>query len=153
MRLPGSSIIQSFIPYLVSRKVTIGKFILVSGSAVIINLVLLFLMVRYLGFHTLLRENIANIISMELSIIYNFFMSRAFTWRHRPRYGGGKLLIQIVKFHITIGITLLFRAILFPLLQHFGVFYMINAAIGILIAAIFNFFAYDMLIFKEGETK
>lgn len=123
---------------------------MVSGSAVILNLFLLFLMVRYLGFSTLLGENVANAISMELSIIYNFLMSRAITWSDRPRERGRRLFIQMVKFHITIGITILFRLALFPMLQRFGVFYIYNAAIGIALAAVFNFVVYDTMIFKKG---
>jgi dolichol-phosphate mannosyltransferase len=142
----------SVISYIRHRKLIIGKFLIVSGSAVVINLLLLFLMVRYWGFNTLLRENAANIISMELSIIYNFFMSRAFTWSDRDKEKGIKLFIQIVKFHVAIGITLLFRAALFPILQQFGIFYIINAAIGIALAAIFNFLIYDAFIFKKRSA-
>ena len=127
-----------------------GKFLIVSGSAVILNFLLLFLMVEYLGFETPLGENVANAISMELSIIYNFFMSRAITWGDRYKEKGSRLLIQIVKFHIAIGITVLFRLVLFPILQRFGVFYMYNAAIGIALVAVFNFAVYDTLIFKKG---
>jgi dolichol-phosphate mannosyltransferase len=141
---------RKIISYISRRKVTIGKFLIVSGSAVALNLLLLLLMVRYLGFDTPLGENAANAISMELSIIYNFFMSRSITWRDRYREKGSRLLIQMVKFHITIGITVLFRLVLFPILQQFGVFYVYNAAIGIASAAVFDFVVYDTLVFKKG---
>jgi len=51
---------RRIISYVVRRKLTIGKFLIVSGSAVALNLLLLFLMVRYLGFGTRLGENVAN---------------------------------------------------------------------------------------------
>ncbi|MGD0795814.1 MAG: GtrA family protein [Dehalococcoidales bacterium] len=149
MKILRENVARNIIIYITRRKLIMVKFLVVSGSAVAINLVLLFLMVRYWGFDTVLRENAANIISMEISIIYNFFLSRAFTWSDRHKEKGGRLVIQILKFHVAIGITLLFRAALFPILQHFGVYYIINAAIGIIIAAIFNFFIYDALIFRE----
>ena len=139
------------ISYVGRRKLTIGKFLIVSGSAVGLNLLLLFLMVRYWGFDTPLLENVANAVSMELSIIYNFFMSRAITWADRHKEYGRRLFIQMLKFHLPIGITVLFRLGLFPLLQLLGVFYILNAAIGIAIAAVFNFVIYDTLIFKKGE--
>ena len=153
MKISRNILVRNIVEYIKRRKIIIVKFLVVSGSAVVINLVLLFLMVRYLGFNTLWRQNAANIISMELSIIYNYFLSRAFTWSDRRHEKGGKLVIQIVKFHVAIGITLLFRAFLFPLLQHFGVFYILNAAIGIILAAIFNFFVYDTLIFRERKKE
>ena len=139
------------ISYVDSRKSTIGKFLIVSGSAVGLNLLLLFLMVNYWGFDTPLLENVANAVSMELSIIYNFFMSRAITWANRQKEYGRRLFIQMLKFHLTIGITVVFRLGLFPLLQMLGVFYILNAAIGIAISAVFNFIIYDTKIFKEGE--
>ena len=139
------------ISYISRRRLTIGKFLIVSGSAVALNLLLLFIMVRYLGFSTRLGENVANATSMELSIIYNFFMSRAITWADRHKEHGRRLFIQMLKFHLAIGITVLFRLGLFPILQLLGVFYILNAAIGIAIAAVFNFVIYDTLIFKKGE--
>jgi len=142
--------VKKVISYVSYRKLTIGKFLVVSGSAVALNLLLLFLMVRYLGFNTPLGENLANALSMELSIIYNFFMSRMFTWSDRIKESGKRLFLQIVRFHVTIGATILLRIFLFWLLQQLGVFYLINAAIGIGLAAIFNFIVYDTLIFKRG---
>ena len=143
--------IKTIISYISCRRLTIGKFLIVSGSAVVLNLLLLFLMVRYLGFSSQLGENVANATSMELSIIYNFFMSRAITWADRHKEYGKGLFIQMLKFHLTIGITILFRLALFPILQLFGMFYILNAAIGIAIAAGFNFVIYDTLVFKKGE--
>jgi len=147
----GPAGIKVIISYISRRRLTIGKFLIVSGSAVALNLFLLFIMVRYLGFSTRLGENVANATSMELSIIYNFFMSRAITWADRHKEHGRRLFIQMLKFHLAIGITVLFRLGLFPILQMLGVFYILNAAIGIAIAAVFNFVIYDTLIFKRGE--
>ena len=57
----------------------------------------------------------------------------------------------MLKFHLAIGITILFRLALFPILQLLGVFYILNATIGIAIAASINFVIYDTLVFKKGE--
>jgi dolichol-phosphate mannosyltransferase len=142
---------RNVIPYLSSNRQVIFKFVLVSGSAVILNLLLLYFMVRYLGLNTAWGENIANILSMEISVIYNFFLSRAITWGDRPREHGWRLFMQLVKFHIAIGITTLMRIGLFALLQWLGVFYLLNATIGIVIAACLNFIAYNTLVFKGGN--
>ena len=138
--------------YISRRRLIIGKFLIVSGSAVILNFLLLCLMVGYLGFSSSLGEHVANAISMELSIIYNFFLSKAITWKDRHQEKGRKLFIQIVKFHVTIGITMLFRLGLFALLQTLGVHYLINAGIGIAVSALFNFLLYDKLIFMKEES-
>jgi dolichol-phosphate mannosyltransferase len=132
-----------------SKQKVILKFIVVSGSAVIINLVLLYILVKFFKLDDKIGENIANAISMEISIIYNYFMGRAITWRDRPREKGTRLLLQLLKFHLAIGSTLLFRLTLFPVLQHFGVTYIINAAIGIALSSILNFLIYDNYVFKK----
>ena len=144
-----NTLVKSIIFYFASRKATIVKFFIVSGSAVGINLILLFLMVRYFGFDNRFLENVANAVSMELSIIYNFFLSRAITWNDRVKEKGARLFVQILQFHLAIGVTIVFRLLLFPALQHPGVPYLLNAAIGIALAAIFNFFAYDAVVFKK----
>jgi putative flippase GtrA len=135
--------------YISRRRLTIAKFLVVSGSAVAINLGLLYLLVNYLGFDSAWGQNGANIISMEISIVYNYFLSKAITWRDRYQETGRGLLIQVIKFHVTIGITILGRMGLFAVLQLAGVNYLINAAIGIALSAVFNFMVYDTLIFKK----
>jgi len=142
---------RNIISYVSRRKMNIGKFLIVGGSAVALNLLLLFLMVRYLGFDTSLLENLANAVAMEIGIVYNFFMSRAITWSDRHKEKGRRLFIQMVKFNLTVGVTVLFRLALFPALQYFGVTYIYNAAIGIALAAVFDFAIYDTLVFKIKE--
>ncbi|MBM4452966.1 MAG: GtrA family protein [Chloroflexi bacterium] len=139
------------VSYIVQRRFTIIKFLVVGGSAVILCLLTLFILVNYLGFDTKLGENVANAISMELSIIYNFFMSRAITWRDRHKESGGSLVVQMLKFHLALGISIVTRLVLFAALQFLGVFYIINAAIGMVLVAAFNFVAYDTMIFRKRE--
>jgi dolichol-phosphate mannosyltransferase len=142
---------EKILDYVGHRRLTIGKFLIVSGSAVLLNLGLLYAMVNYMGFGGSLGQNIANAISMELSIVYNFFLSRAITWNDRRLEKGSKLIAQIFKFHVTIGITLLFRLGLFAVLQLLGIQYLINACVGIAISALFNFRVYDAVIFKKEK--
>jgi putative flippase GtrA len=151
MKFSGIGIVRSVVFYITERKVIIGKFFLVSGSAVLLNLLLLFIMVRYLGMDSRLGENMANFFSMELGIIYNFFLSRAITWKDRNKEHGFRLFVQICKFHIAIGITIVMRTALFAFLQMLGVFYILNAIIGIALAAGFNFVVYDSLIFERRK--
>lgn len=132
------------------RRDTLVKFVFVSGSAVLVNLISLHVLIQDLGFNSSLGENIANILSLEISIIYNFVLSRAITWNDRPKVHGLQLFVQLVKFQGAIGITTVMRIGLFALLQFAGIGYILNASIGIAIAAFFNFIAYDRIVFKEG---
>ncbi|MDD4877105.1 MAG: GtrA family protein [Dehalococcoidales bacterium] len=128
----------------------IGKFLVVGGSAALLTLLILYVLVDHLGFNTKLGENVANLIGMELGIIYNYFMMRAITWQDIPKEAGKNLFIQILKFHAALIMTTLLRLILFALLQFLNVYYIINAAIGILLVAALNFIAYDTMIFKDN---
>jgi dolichol-phosphate mannosyltransferase len=141
--------IKTYIFQKIKSPAIIGKFLLVSGSAVVLNILLLFLLVNNLGFNSNLGENIANILSMEVSIVYNFFLSRKITWGDREKEFGKNLWFQVFKFHMTIGITIVFRIVLFYILQLLNIFYLLNAAIGIAISALFNFTVYDTIIFKN----
>jgi len=133
------------------KPAVLAKFVIVSGSAVILNLLLLYLLVQYMQFNTTLGENVANAISMEIAIIYNFLMSRAITWSDRKKEAGHQLFYQLIKFHLTIGITILLRLVLFFFLQMTSLHYLLNAAIGIALASAINFVAYDTLIFQKKE--
>ncbi len=50
----------------------VQKFVLVGGSAAVVNLGLMTFLVEYLGFDGYYLKNLANIISMEISIVYAF---------------------------------------------------------------------------------
>jgi len=145
--------VKEFVTGKLKNPAVLIKFLTVSGSAVILNLLLLYVLVQYLGFNTAAGENIANVLSMEIAIIYNFFLSRAITWKDRKKESGRQLFYQLLKFHLTIGVTLVLRIILFFLLQLMGLQYLLNAAIGIALAAAINFVIYDTLIFQRKETK
>jgi len=137
------------VAYVYQRISKIGMFLVVGGSTALLVLLMLYVLVDHLGFNTRLGENIANFISMELGTIYNFFMMRGVTWRDRYKETGGNLIIQMIKFHLALGITTLLRLALFAVLQFLGVYYIINAAIGMLLVAVLNFIAYDTMIFKK----
>jgi len=129
----------------------IGKFLVIGGSAALLTLLLLYVLVDHLDFNTPLLENVANFISMELGAIYNFFMLRLIAWQDRYKEYGRNLFIQMIRFLITGIVTTLFRLALFALLQFTGVYYIINAAIGMILAAALNFIVYDTMIFKKRD--
>jgi putative flippase GtrA len=56
------------------------KFILVGGSATILNLALMYLLVGKLGFDTTSLKNLANFIAVLISSVYAFSFHRSVTW-------------------------------------------------------------------------
>lgn len=137
------------IEYIQNNRLRILKFLLSGSSAAIINLGLLYILVGYLRFDTRLLENVANAFSMEVGIIYNFLLSRFWTWNDAKREYGIKLIKQYLSFHAAVGVSICIRLIMFPILQLFGIHYLINATLGIGTAATVSYILYDRIIFKE----
>ena len=128
------------------------KFLLGGGVAAIFNLVLIFAMIEWLGFNTPLLRNIANIIAIELSLIFSFFVYRIWVWP------GGLWKIkevfgkQLILYHFAAGTAVSVRIlILFPLLDWLGVNYGINTLIGVLLSATINYLISDRLVFKANH--
>ena len=71
----------------------IRKFLIVGFSAAALNLGLMMLFVELLGFTSFSLKNIANILSMEISIAFNFTLSRLWTWDDAPKRQGRGLAL------------------------------------------------------------
>ena len=107
-------------------------------------------LVELAGLDGLRGENIANLISIEVSIIVGYLLHSRVTWQAgrfgRPR---GARFWAFLRFH---GVTLFSAAIragVFYLLSTTGMHYRLNAIIGVVIAVILNFLGYDRLVFRE----
>jgi len=143
---------NNFIIYLQNNKFRIFKFLLSGSSAAIINLVFLYILIVYLQFNTRFLENIANALSMEISIIYNFIINRQWTWRDAKKEHNFELIKQCLFFHLAVGVSIIIRLIMFPILQFYGVNYLMNATVGIGVGAIVNYVLYDKVVFKRKEN-
>ena len=116
------------------------------------NLLLIYLFVDVVGMSTPLMENIANFISLELSIIFSFTINRNWTWKHRIKERKHSTINQLLYFHGAVGLSVTLRIILFPLMQLVGIQYLINTAFGIIVGAIINYYSFDRLVFKKKEN-
>ena len=143
---------NGFIIYVQNNKIRILKFLLSGFSAAIINLGFLYIFIVYFQFNTKYLENIANTLSMEISIIYNFIISRQWTWGDVKKEYNGRLIKQCFLFHFAVGASIIIRLIMFPVLQFYGVYYLLNATVGIGVGAIINYILYDRIVFKRREN-
>ncbi|MEO1339785.1 MAG: glycosyltransferase [Cyanobacteria bacterium J06635_13] len=128
------------------------KFLVGGGIAAAFNLLLIFVFIEWLGWETPLLKNLANIMAIELSLIFSFFVYRIWVWP------GGKwrfktlLFKQLPLYHLAAGVAVLLRAaVIFPLLDRWGVDYLINTIIGVAIGAVLNYLISDRLVFKDRE--
>ena len=125
------------------------KFLIGGGVAAVINLLLIFILIEWLGFNTPTLRNVANAISIELSLLASFFIYRIWVWP------GGTWTIkevlgrQIPLYHVSAGTAVIARIFLvFPLLDWLGINYVINTLVGVLISAALNYLISDRLVFK-----
>ena len=127
----------------------IKKFILVGGSAAVVNLGLMALLVELFGFEGYFFKNLANLISMETSILYAFICNRIWTWYDAPKKEGKKLVGQFFLFNLAVLAGVLVRIGLFALFEFYGLFYLLNVTLGIGVAAILDFILYDKIVFRR----
>ena len=130
----------------------VQKFVVVGVSAAIVNLGSMALLVELLGFENYFLRNLANAMSMELSIVYAFMCNRLWTWHDAPRKKGTQLLWQLLLFHLAALTGALVRIGLFALLDFLGLYYLLNVTSGIGVAAVLDFVLYDRIVFKRRST-
>jgi len=127
----------------------IKRFLIVGLSAAIVNFLIISLFIELLGFKSYFLKNLANLLAIEISAVYNFCISRLWTWRDAPRKHGPNLVPQFLSFNLALLAGIVIRVILFAVLEKCGVFYLLNVALGITVAAGIDFVLYDKLVFRR----
>ena len=130
----------------------IMKFLIVGCSAALVNFLLITIFIEFLGFKSYFLKNMANILAIEMSAVYNFSISRLWTWKDAPRKQGKSLVAQFISFNLALLVGIVLRIILFAVLEKWGVFYLLNVAVGIGIAACIDFILYDRFVFKRERV-
>ncbi len=110
------------------------------------QLLLMVILVEGINFNTHNEINLANIISIEGSILVGFFLHSKLTWNVTYGTVGGFLRL-LVNFHIVTAVSNLLRLISFYLLSLLGVHYLLNSVVGIAIVIVINFLGYDKMVF------
>ena len=127
----------------------IFKFLIGGGVSAAFNLLLIFFLIDVLGFKTDVLQNLANAISIELSLVFSFFVYRIWVWTGGTWTVREVLLRQLPLYHIAAGTAVLSRIfVVFPLLNWLGVSYQINTLVGVLLNAVINYVISDRLVFK-----
>jgi dolichol-phosphate mannosyltransferase len=132
----------------------IFKFLMSGGIAAVINLISIAFLIQRIGFDTPVLRNLANLISIEASLIASFFIYRIWVWT------GGNWTIQDVLwrqlplYHVANGLPVITRIFLiFPILDWLKVNYAINTLIGVIMGAILNYLISDRLVFQDLGQK
>ncbi len=107
-------------------------------------------MIDVLRFNTPFLRNIANAVSIELSLLFSFFVYRTFVWSEGTWKVREVLSRQLPLYHISTGAAVIFRVlILFPILDWLGINYAINTLFGVLLSSFINYVISDRLVFRS----
>ena len=130
------------------------KFLIGGGAAAALNLILIFWLIEGLGFSTPLLRNIANVVSIELSLIASFFIYRIWVWPGGVWSVREVLLRQLPLYHLSAGVAVISRIFLiFPILDWLKVNYVINTLVGVLVSATLNYLISDRLVFNTPNQR
>lgn len=138
--------------YNVSTLAKLTKYIAHGSLVAASQFLSIFLMIEYWGFVQPEQQQLANIISIEISIIVGFFLHGYITWFHHLTSLADRLK-EFLKFHLVTGISFAVRIWLFAYLLNHGVGYQLNVFIGILVAIVINYLGYDRFVFNKGSSK
>jgi len=120
------------------------KFCIVGFSGIFINLVTLFILKEFFGLLL-----IASLIAIELSILTNFLLNDAWTFKDRRRKGKRNFLFRLIKWNFARGsISLVVNWGLFILLTSIGIHYLIAQVIGIILATLIAYITSMVWIWK-----
>ena len=153
------------------RSKTFIKFLMVGGASYFLNAITLGLLNRgqiynitilsqpllsaipaasgvpQLFFLTIDRLLVSSVISIELSIIFNFFMHDNWTFKTRSHYGSQ--LVRFLKFNLTsIGSPLIQLVSILVAVRIFQIHEQIGLAVGVVIGLFANYFANILWIWK-----
>lgn len=131
----------------------IVRFLFCGGITAAFNVGLIYILINFFGLNTPFLRNFANVLAIEISLIFTFFVYKIWvwsggTWRIRDVLGK-----EIPLFHVSSGVAVSIRSFLiFPIVDWLGVHYTVNTVLGIVVGSILNYFACDKLIFKKSRN-
>jgi putative flippase GtrA len=136
-----------------SRMAHLFKYAFTGLAVALSQVIAIYLLVEKAGMKESFSQNIANIISIEVSIATGFLIHSLVTWRYRFE-NILEITSKLISFHLVTGISFVARIALFYVLEKTGMSYMLNSVLGITLAIIINFLGYDSLVFKfKKQTK
>ena len=129
----------------------IFKFSICGVVTATFNIFLLSLMINLFKIEQPLWRNLANVVSIEISLLFSFFVYRTWVWSSQPWIARQILRREIPLYHLSCAASIAARSfILFPLLDWMGVNYAINSLIGIALGSGINYLISDRVVFRAS---
>jgi len=142
----GSRQILSYVGQLLRlSEYRILKFMAVGASGIVVNNGVLWLLVSSASMLPLL----ADLFSIEASIISNFTLNNFWTFRDRRT---GKFLYKLIKYHGSAALGAVVNYASFALLFAAGLHYIVANTIGILLGFILNYLLSETLVWRWRQS-
>jgi len=130
------------------------RFLVFGASAAALNVILMLGFVDGLGWNTTLLRNLANIVSVELSLVYSFIVYRLFVWRSADAEYQVPKTQQLFRYHGSAGTAIVTRwLLLFPLLDISGVHHVVNTIVGVGVSCLLNYALSSRFVFTIAEAR
>ncbi len=124
------------------------KFAVVGSSGVLVNMGFFFIFTRYAG----IRMEFASPMAIEISILTNFFLNNAWTFRRRDTRVG--FTGRILRYHLVTAVAGLVNYLTLLLLANvLGMNDMVGNLIGILLGTIINFFLNSFWTWRVSDPQ
>lgn len=129
------------------------RFLFFGGTAALLNVAFMYGFVDLLEWNSIVLRNLANVISVELSLLYSYFVYRLFVWNDLGTPFRESLRRQLFRYHGSAGVAIVTRwFLLFPVLDLFGLNHLINTVIGALVSSVLNYVLSSRYVFVPAET-
>ncbi|MGD8779267.1 MAG: GtrA family protein [Ignavibacteria bacterium] len=119
-----------------------GKFALVGSLGMLVNQGVLTLLTLVYN----VNLEIAGIVSIEFSILSNFFLNNSWTWKEKRE---NSFLIRFLRYHLVTFVSGAANYAVLLLFTYFGLHHLISNLIGIGCGVVINFFMNHYWTFRE----
>ena len=127
------------------QKTRFIKFCIVGGSGVVVNLGLLFVLVEYVR----LGENTAWLIAVLASILSNFLLNSAYTYRDHRTVSQREAMQRVLRYYLTSLLVTVFSFLVYKEAMLWGGQYIAATFTGIVLSTLFNYFLASKLVWRD----
>ena len=125
------------------------KFLFCGLITAAFNIAVIYILVEQWQFDTPFLKNLANLIAIEISLIFTFFVYKKWVWSKSKWRIQTIVKKEIPLFHISTVLAIALRSfIIFPIINWLGINYLLNTLIGIALGSVINYLACDKIVFK-----
>ncbi len=124
-----------------------GRFTLVGFMGAILQLTLIFLLMRCFGAPGIAATPVA----VEITILHNFFWHERFTWSDRNPQSSGRLAVRLWRFHAGNGLISLTgnTVLVYGLVERFNAPVLPTAMVAIVLCSLANFLVADRWVYRR----